>query len=560
MQLNYNTYYQYQALTEALENFQHTYPDLAKLHSIGKSYEGRNIWCMELTNQKSGPGEEKPGFYLDGNTHAGEVTGTMACLYIIDWLLTNYGKHQQATRILDTKVIYVLPRICPDGAELYLTTPHMLRSSTHEWNYPNYTDPNGLVPEDIDGNGTILQMRIRDDIAGDWKIHEEDARLMARRKPHEYGGTYYRIYSEGRIENYDGITFDNAPVRWGIDMNRNYPINWKPPHIQNGSGDTPLSEPESKAVTDFMLSKRNLAAAIYHHTSGGILLRPNCVEADDKMPAADLAIYKLLGLLGEDITGYPCQDVFGVFAGNKEQWGTFMDLSYEYLGLSSFATELWDLGGRSGTKEKGIGALMKMNYKQLEEMQLKALRWNDEEMNGECFHPWTAFNHPQLGAVEIGGWNMKEGRQNPPIKFLEEECAKIHNFTLMHIEALPELIIRDVNYKNIGDNVWHITAAIENAGFLPTSGTHKAIANKITAPVKTKICGGKVLQGENEIELGHLMGRSATSAQGPYASTSSAGRRKKAEWIIAAEAGTEITIVAKGERAGTVRHTLIIKR
>ena len=93
---------------------------------------------------------------------------------------------------------------------------------------------------------------------------------------------------------------------------------------------------------------------------------------------------------------------------------------------------------------------------------------------------------------------------------------------------------------------------------MPTSGTHKAIANKITAPVKAEILGGKVLQGENEIELGHLMGRSATSAQGPYASTSSAGRRKKAEWLVEAKAGTELCIVAKGERAGTVRYFITI--
>jgi len=556
MKLKYDSYYRYRALVEALEDFGRTYPNLAKLYSIGKSYEGRDIWCIELTNQKTGPAEEKPGFYLDGNTHAGEVTGTMACLYTIDWLLSNHGKHQQATRILDTKVIYVLPRICPDGAELYLTTPYMLRSSVHEWNYPSYADPSGLIPEDIDSNGAILQMRVRDDLAGDWTVSAQDARLMVRRKPHEYGGTYYRLYSEGLIENYDGITIDNAPARWGIDMNRNYPINWKPPHVQNGAGDTPLSEPESKAVTDFLLSRRNLAGAIYHHTFGGILLRANCVEGDDKMPPADLAIYKILGTLGEEITGYPCQDVYGIFAGNKEQWGTFMDLTYEYLGISSFATELWDLLGRSGTKEKGIGAFMKMTQKEREEMQLKALKWNDEEMNGECFYPWTSFNHPQLGEVEIGGWNVKEGQQNPPIKFLEEEVAKIHNFTLMHIESLPQLAINNIRHEKVGDKVWRITAAIDNIGFLPTSSTNKAIANKMTAPVKAEICGGKVLQGDQEIEIGHLVGRGAVS--GPYMPTSPAGRRKKAEWLVEAEAGAKLCITAKGERAGTVRHTITL--
>ena len=137
MRLQYNRYYRYHAMVEALEDFSRAYPNLAKLYSIGKTYEDRDIWCMELTNQATGPAEEKPGYYLDGNTHAGEVTGSMACLYTIDWLLGGYGKEDRATRILDTKVIYVLPRLCCDGAELYLTTPHMLRSTVHEWHYPH---------------------------------------------------------------------------------------------------------------------------------------------------------------------------------------------------------------------------------------------------------------------------------------------------------------------------------------------------------------------------------------------------------------------------------------
>jgi len=559
MNLTYNSYFTYQTLTTALENFQHSYPNLAKLYSIGKSYEGRDIWCIELTNQAT-PAEEKPGFYLDGNTHAGEVTGTMACLYTIDWLLTNYEKHEQATRILDTKTIYVLPRICPDGAELYLTTGYMLRSTTHKWTFPGHSDPSGLVPEDIDGNGAIRQMRIRDDVAGDWGISTEDSRLMIRRKPHEYGGEYYRLYSEGLIENYDGIVFEAAPPRWGIDMNRNYPINWKPPHTQHGAGDLPLSEPESKAVTDFMLSKRNLAGAVYHHTSGGLLLRPNAVAGDDKMNKADLAMYKILGAIGEEMTGYPCQDVFGVFAGNKEQWGTFIDLSYDYLGLNSFATELWDLSGRSGIKEKGFGALEKLTYKQREEMALKTLRWNDEEMNGECFHPWTEFDHPQLGKVEIGGWNLKEGIQNPPINLLEEECANIHEFTLMNIECLPQLVIRDVKCENIASNVWRVIAAVENAGFLPTAATQKAVANKITAPVKAELIGGKVLQSDAEMEVGHLNGRSSAIGFGGAYAASAAGQRKKVEWLVEADAGSEVCIKAHGERAGTVRYNVRLGR
>ena len=553
MRLDYNRYYRYHALVEALEDLQRAYPNLAKLYSIGKSYEGRDIWCVELTNQATGPSEEKPGFYLDGNTHAGEVTGTMVCLYTIDWLLSNYGIEDQATRLLDTKTIYVLPRICPDGAELYLTTPYTLRSTVHEWVFPHYADPSGLEPQDINGDGHILQMRVRDDVAGDWKISATDPRLMVRRMPDDFGGAYYHVFSEGIIHNYDGFSFSAAPARWGLDMNRNYPINWKPPHIQRGAGPTPLSEPESKAVTEFMLSKKNLAGAIYYHTSGGILLRPNCVEGDEKMIPADLATYIALGVRGEEITGYPCQDIYGVFAGNTAQWGTFMDLSYEYLGISSFAVELWDLMGRSGIKEKSFSKIMRLSPAEQEEIQMKTLRWNDEVMGGSCFINWTSFNHPQLGEVEIGGWNPKEGRQNPPLPLLAEECEKNMRFSFMHMETLPQLAISGLACEALGNDVWRITGAVENIGFLPSSSSHKAVQNRMTPPVKATICGADILQGEAEIEIGHLQGRSAGLGQGPYNQGSPAGSKKKIEWIVKGCAGSAVTITAVSERAGTAR-------
>ena len=74
LKLDYTRYYRYHALVEALENFCLEFPKLTKLTSLGKSSGGRDLWCIELTNHETGAAECKPGFYLDGNTHAGEVT------------------------------------------------------------------------------------------------------------------------------------------------------------------------------------------------------------------------------------------------------------------------------------------------------------------------------------------------------------------------------------------------------------------------------------------------------------------------------------------------------
>ena len=159
MNLEFNKYHTYEEIKSFLEHCCEQYPDLCALESIGKSYQGRDILMLEVTNKKTGPGLEKPGVYTDGNTHAGEVTGCEVILYSINSMLQDYGKDALVTELMNTRVFYFIPRITVDGSEYYLTTPYMLRSSMHPW--PKDTDDKpGLYPEDIDGNGKILTMRV----------------------------------------------------------------------------------------------------------------------------------------------------------------------------------------------------------------------------------------------------------------------------------------------------------------------------------------------------------------------------------------------------------------
>src|SRR3712207_3751015 len=84
-------FYRYDELTEILRGFTRDFPQLVSLESIGQSYEGRDIWVLAITNQATGPAGEKPAMYIDGNIHAGEVTGSNVALYTADLLLHGYG-------------------------------------------------------------------------------------------------------------------------------------------------------------------------------------------------------------------------------------------------------------------------------------------------------------------------------------------------------------------------------------------------------------------------------------------------------------------------------------
>ena len=70
--------------------------------------------------------------------------------------------------------------------------PRYVRSSTRRYPYDEEA-VEGLLSEDIDGDGRLLQMRVRDP-NGPWKKHPAEPQLMVRRDPLDPpGGDYFRV-------------------------------------------------------------------------------------------------------------------------------------------------------------------------------------------------------------------------------------------------------------------------------------------------------------------------------------------------------------------------------
>ena len=185
-------------LTERLQQFCRRLSKLVKLEVIGQSFEGRDIWVATVTNHATGPAEEKPALWFDGNIHATELVSTTACLAFIQRLVSGYGEQEHITRLLDKRAFYICPRLNPDGAEAASgDNPKFVRSSLRP--YPYDEDPiEGIVARDIDGDGRILSMRIPDK-NGNWKKHPDEPRLLIRREPVDEGGEYYSLLNEGDV-------------------------------------------------------------------------------------------------------------------------------------------------------------------------------------------------------------------------------------------------------------------------------------------------------------------------------------------------------------------------
>jgi len=568
----------YDEIRDFLAECERLYPGFCRVHPIGRSYEGREIMCCELTNHATGDAADKPAYHLDANHHAGEVTGAATALYTIWYLLTGYGQEEICTRLLDEQVFYVIPRVAVDGSEVYLTTPEMLRSSVRP--YPEPEEKPGLYPADVDGDGQILAMRVPDP-SGSWKISAHDPRLMVKRAPGEDGGTYYRIYTEGLIREYDGVEIPAAPPKWGLDFNRNYPGTWAPEHIQRGAGPFPASEPEVRAVVEFMHSRPNIAGAMSHHTMGGMILRAHCAKPDEQLPRADVAVMKALGEIGMQRTGYPIWSIYEEFTIDKDRppVGSWMDWAYDLLGCLPLATELWDMAQHAGLPKLKPKEAMARSSADHEQAQLAMLRWNDKVIGGRGFVRWRPFEHPQLGPVEIGGWLPKTAWQNPPVELLEGECHKATLFTLDHAAVAPRLEIEEFTASELGTartgegasgagggdgpgdgggggearHLYKVTAVLHNRGYLPTHVTEQALRTKVAKPIRVQLscdAGGdawEAVSGKADDEVGHLPGHGSAAFMWGYQTPET---RKKLEWVIAAPAGSRLTLKASAPKCG----------
>jgi murein tripeptide amidase MpaA len=559
-QIAFDRFYRHAELTELLYAFTHEHPELIAIESIGKSHEGRDIFVLTVTNTAAGPASEKPAFWVDGNIHSTEVAASAAALYFLNTLVTQYGRDDEITRALDTRAFYVCPRINPDGAEWALADkPKWVRSSTRPYPFDE-DDLEGLTVEDVDGDGRILQMRIEDP-NGLWKGHPDAPDLMVRREPTEVGGTYYRILPEGRYDDYDGYTLKIKRPRQQLDLNRNFPASWRQEFEQQGAGPYPTSEPEIRAIVDFVVTHPNITAGTTFHTWSGVLLRPFEHMSDDEMDAEDLWFYQRAGRKGTELTGYPAISVFHEFRYHPKSviGGTF-DWIYEHLGLFSWVVEIW-----SPMREAGIA-----NYKFIDwfrdhslDDDLKLYRWNQQKLGGAAHHGWKPCAHPQLGKLEIGGWDRFHAFGNPPLPLLEREIAKFPRWLLWQALCSPKLELVHAGAERVGDGTWKLMLVVQNVGWLPTYVTKRALARKTVRGIRTELelpAGVTLEGGKLRDDIGQLEGKAykhtGVSFWPDYNVTDDRVRR---EWIVRGDTGATVGITVRHERAGTLRASIALR-
>ncbi|KAI2651079.1 Carboxypeptidase D [Labeo rohita] len=104
-------------MTDFFQRFSQKYAHICSLSSIGRSVEGRELWVMRITTNPTTDVPGKPRFKYVGNIHGDEALSRQLLVYLIEYLLAQYGRDLRVTELVNRTDIYIMASMNPDGFE-----------------------------------------------------------------------------------------------------------------------------------------------------------------------------------------------------------------------------------------------------------------------------------------------------------------------------------------------------------------------------------------------------------------------------------------------------------
>jgi hypothetical protein len=231
---------------------------------------------------------------------------------------------------------------------------------------------------------------------------------------------------------------------------------------------------------------------------------------------------------------------------------------YDHMGVFAWTVEFWSPMRQAGIKD----------FKYIEwyrehplEDDLALLKWNDEVLKGKGYVDWYAYDHPQLGPVELGGWDSLHMWTNPPLEFLEKEISPFPDWVVWHTLISPRLELRESLVTPLGSGSYRVRVVVENTGWLPTYVTKKALEKKVVRGVMAEIAlprGASLASGKPREEFTQLEGRAYKPVNVDEWEEGTTDRLKL-EWVVKSPRGGKVQVLARHERAGVVRLELPLK-
>lgn len=506
-------------------------------------------------------------------------------------------------------------------------------------------------PSDLDGDEQITWMRVPDG-AGEWVIDEHDPRAMRKARTERGERGTHRLIREGLDDDGDGAW--NEDDGSGVNLNANFPHGWD--EYPADTGAYPLSEPETRALVDLVLTHPGLLGVVVIGEEDTLVSLPGAAKkvdrggfgggfrsALDSLLEEDVDTLKELKRRLEELSEEP-HDV----KGDGPVDGGFLAWAYHQGGRWPLGFSPWSVpdelekpkddkqeeGEESGDDEQKVDTLAEVKAAatgpddilgfdeeggsfevdsegetsddepaagSLDESRIDAavaqvmeggkatpgeqaakgdkpgkakkskkgkkdddkedgptsdkdspvpaavLQWLDANRDGEGFVAWTAFEHPELGEVEIGGLTQDAaftaGRVQEDLDTLADQLGDL---LLAALGWFPEVSLEDVEITSHGDGLYTVEVAVVNTGALPTS-TQLGADARITRPIRVALQlpeGVERLAGPQQTLVRRLEG---------------GGGREMLRWTLAGGGiGTQLMLVLDADTVPDLQQKVVL--
>ncbi len=543
----------------------------ARLSSLGEATPGQPIWTVELGSASGVPREQRPGLLVVSNLGGDRPIGDEVLVGMVKSILDRAESDETVAHLLDEHVLYFIPRPNPEATRSYFTAPRVERRLTGR---PTDQDRDGRVdedgPDDLNGDGLITQMRVPDP-DGEWLIDPEDSRRLKKADPKKGERGTHHLWIEGRDDDADGQYNEDPPG--GVDLARNFAHAWQ--EHDRSVGPYPNSEAVSRALIDWVLAHRNIAMiwVLDRHDNLVEVPKGSGSSSSRAESSGEGSPGRRGGFRRSSVPATQIQsDDLGFFEEASEKFrellgvekaeaadadGAFHAWAYFQFGVPGLASQVWygpdgepasedesegEAGGEFETpqpSERRRGR--KPTEKAGDDREAEWLDWNERVLSGRGFVPWTQFEHPQLGTIEIGGWKPF-ARTNPPVDRIGELVMQHTDFLMYLGQQFARVRLSEITVESHGSGLFTLTAVVTNEGHLPTA-VRQGEVNREVLPVllELELHGQTLVLGDARRSLGSLAGQ---------------GARRELTWTLRGEPGSRLSLEVRSQKAGRDRREI----
>ena len=433
------------------------------LSSIGQSYAGEAIPLIKLEKDSS----PRPTLLLVAGLDGKHPAGVVSSIEVIQSLLAL--KADSLNKLLANKSIWVVPMANPDAYKRNISSGVFASGNGRVID----NDRDGRLDEDaakdLNGDGVLAQMRIKSS-AGTHIMHPTfvDVLSPADRSKGEIG--QYLLFNEGVDNDFDGRYGEDG--QGGVNPDKNFTYDY--PAFQSESGNYAGSEPESKALMEFIYTNPQISTILHFGLSNNLSEgeRYNASKANQRIIGSwsenDVSVSKYISSIYKESV-----KELGEATKMEHTSGNFSNTAYYHMGRFSFSTPLWWPSISKESKSSKSSSSTDLFY-----------QWVEENHVSGAVLPWTKINHPNFPneEVEVGGV-VEIYKNNPPLTYLKRPSELHAAFIQRLLNAMPELKFQKPVITALSGDIYRVELTVTNVGMMPT---YPEIADKIKHVGKLK--------------------------------------------------------------------------